>query len=200
MHQPWQPLLDWWFGSEPSAAAVIRARQRLWFGYRAEQDAEARQRFEPLVRQALDGVLDDWSGVPEGWLALLLLLDQLPRMIFRGQPKAYAGDEKAQQLVRDGLAQGGDVLLAPIQRVFVYLVLEHAESLVLQEQAVVHFTQLLEMVEPEERPLFEDFRQHALRHREVVARFGRFPHRNSILGRASNEAEQTFLAGPGSRF
>lgn len=200
MQAPWQALLDWWFGDGATAGEVAAHKHRLWFGYRAEQDAEATARFGALAAEALDGGLEDWTATPQGWLALVLLLDQLPRMIHRGTPAAFAGDARAQRIVRDGLMQGGDVLLAPIERVFIYLVLEHAENLAMQDQAVAQFSALHELADAAEKPLFADFLDFALRHRAVIARFGRFPHRNAILGRASTAAELEFLAEPGSRF
>jgi uncharacterized protein (DUF924 family) len=200
MQAPWQELLNWWFGQGSSATGIAAEKQQLWFGYRAQQDAEARERFGELVEQALNGELQDWAELPEGWLALILLLDQLPRMIHRQTPRAFAGDERAQQLVRDGLAHGGDMLLAPIQRVFIYLVLEHAENLAVQDLAVAHFSALRDIADEQEQPLFLDFLDYAERHREVISRFGRFPHRNAILGRESSDTEQLFLEQPGSSF
>lgn len=200
MQAPWQDLLHWWFGQGTSATEIAAEKQRLWFGYRPKQDAEARERFGALVEQALNGDLQDWAELPEGWLALVLLLDQLPRMIHRDTPRAFAGDERAQQLVRDGLAHGGDMLLSPIQRVFIYLVLEHAENLAVQDLAVAHFTALRDIAAEHEQALFRDFLDYAERHREVISRFGRFPHRNAILGRDSSDAEQSFLQQPGSSF
>lgn len=200
MQAPWQDLLHWWFGQGTSATEIAAEKQRLWFGYRPQQDAEARERFGALVEQALNGDLQDWAELPEGWLALVLLLDQLPRMIHRDTPRAFAGDERAQQLVRDGLAHGGDMLLSPIQRVFIYLVLEHAENLAVQDLAVAHFTALRDIAAEHEQALFRDFVDYAERHREVISRFGRFPHRNAILGRDSSDAEQSFLQQPGSSF
>jgi len=197
---PWQDLLHWWFGQGTSATEIAAEKQRLWFGYRPQQDAEARERFGALVEQALNGDLQDWAELPEGWLALVLLLDQLPRMIHRDTPRAFAGDERAQQLVRDGLAHGGDMLLSPIQRVFIYLVLEHAENLAVQDMAVAHFTALRDIAAEHEQALFRDFLDYAERHRDVISRFGRFPHRNAILGRDSSDAEQSFLQQPGSSF
>ncbi len=197
---PWLELLDWWFGKGVTASEVAGHKHGLWFGYRAEQDADADTRFGGLVAQALDGCLGDWADSPHGWLALVLLLDQLPRMIYRGTPRAFAGDERAQHLVCEGMAHGGDVLLTPIQRVFIYLVLEHAEDLRVQEQAVAHFQRLCTLATAEDRALFADFLDFAVRHRDVIARFGRFPHRNDVLGRETTEAEQAFLATPGARF
>ncbi|WP_434457709.1 DUF924 domain-containing protein [Stutzerimonas urumqiensis] len=200
MNPPWHDLLRWWFGQGGTAGQVSAEKQRLWFGYRAEQDAEARERFGDLVERALAGELDGWAEQPEGWLALVLLHDQLPRMIFRNTARAFSGDARAQQLVRDGLAQGGDMLLAPIQRVFIYLVLEHAEQLAAQDQSVQCFTQLRDIADRDERVIFDGFLDYAVRHRDVIARFGRFPHRNEALGRESTDAEARFLREPGSRF
>ncbi|WP_192980299.1 DUF924 family protein [Pseudomonas sp. EggHat1] len=196
----WQPLLDWWFGADGSATEVAAARQGLWFGKRDSQDREAEVRFGALVEKALAGELQGWTGDPQGWLAQLILLDQLPRMIFRDTPRAFAGDSLARPLLRDGLDRGWDRRLTPIQRVFAYLVFEHAEDLSLQDRAVELFADLLNEAAAAERPLFADFLDFAERHQRVIARFGRFPHRNAILGRASTDEEQVFLREPGSRF
>ncbi|MGE8503310.1 MAG: DUF924 family protein [Pseudomonas sp.] len=199
--QPWQPLFDWWFGADHGTASeVAAARQQLWFGKRESQDQEASERFGALVEQALAGGLQSWRETPQGWLALLILLDQLPRMIFRDTPRAFAGDVRARPLLRDGLAGGLDRGLAPIQRVFAYLIFEHAEELALQDRAVELFRQLLDEADADERALFASYLDFAERHQQVIARFGRFPHRNAILGRVSTDEEQAFLREPGSRF
>ncbi|MGC8098548.1 DUF924 family protein [Metapseudomonas otitidis] len=198
--QPWQPLLEWWFGPEAPASEVVANRQGLWFGKRDNQDREAGEHFGLLVEQALAGGLADWGLCPDGWLARLLLLDQLPRMIFRDQPRAFAGDALAREQVRDGLAQAWDRQLPPIRRVFAYLVLEHAEDLALQDEAVQRFAALRDALPEAERGPFDSYLDYAERHRAVIARFGRFPHRNAILSRASTEAELRFLEEPGSRF
>ncbi len=200
MAAPWQSLLAWWFGPAGSAGEVAAARAALWFGKRDSQDLEARERFGALVEQALAGELADWAEQPEGWLALILLLDQLPRMLHRDSPLAFAGDARARQLVFDGLDTDKELDLAPIQRVFVYLVLEHAEDLLLQDEAIRRFTRLLDAAPATERALFADYLDFAERHRRVIARFGRFPHRNASLGRSSSAEEQVFLQEPGSRF
>ena len=196
----WQPLLDWWFGAEGSATEVAAARQGLWFGKRDGQDLEAEARFGALVERALAGDLKDWLDDPQAWLAQLILLDQLPRMIFRDTPRAFAGDSRARPLLQEGLERGWDRRLTPIQRVFAYLVFEHAEALPLQDRAVELFADLLNEAAVDERPLFADFLDFAERHQRVIVRFGRFPHRNAILGRASTDEEQAFLREPGSRF
>jgi len=196
----WQPLLDWWFGADGNATEVAAARQGLWFGKRDSQDREAEVRFGALVEKALAGELQGWADDPQGWLAQLILLDQLPRMIFRDTPRAFAGDSLARPLLRDGLDRGWDRRLTPIQRVFAYLVFEHAEDLSLQDRAVELFADLLNEAAAAERPLFANFLDFAERHQRVIGRFGRFPHRNAILGRASTDEEQVFLREPGSRF
>lgn len=200
MAAPWQPLLDWWFGPSSQAAEVVAHKHGLWFAKRAAQDCDARERFGVFVEQALNGDLEEWSGAAEGWLALLLLLDQLPRMIHRDTPRAFAGDERARALVLAGLAVGREAQLPAIRQVFVYLVLEHGEDLALQDEAVRRFRQLHEQAAPAEQAAFADFLAYAERHRAVIARFGRFPHRNAILGRPSTPEEQAFLKEPGTRF
>jgi uncharacterized protein (DUF924 family) len=198
--QPWQPLLDWWFGADGSATEIAAARQGLWFGKRDSQDREAEARFGVLVEQALAGELQGWTDDPQGWLAQLILLDQLPRMIFRDTPRAFAGDGLARPLLQNGLDCGWDRRLASIQRVFAYLIFEHAEDLPLQNRAVELFADLFNEAAVDERPLFANFLDFAERHQQVIARFGRFPHRNAILGRACTDEEQAFLREPGSRF
>lgn len=197
---PWQPLLDWWFGPSGSAEQRAAEKHRLWFGKRDEQDAEAFARFGTLVEQALAGELQEWSADPRGWLAHVLLLDQLPRMIHRDTPLAFAGDAQARALVEEGITLGWDRQLSPLQRVFIYLVLEHAENPLRQARAVQLFAELAEGAGDAERELFADFLDYAQRHQQVIERFGRFPHRNEILGRASSADELRFLAEPGSRF
>jgi uncharacterized protein (DUF924 family) len=205
MSEPWQPLLDWWFGAAgcglgATAAEVAASRRQLWFGKQAHQDDQAREQFGGLVEQALAGQLQAWQREPKGWLAILLLLDQLPRMMFRETPRAFAGDSLARPLALQGLAMSWDQQLPPIQRVFAYLVLEHAEDMVLQNQAVQLFQALHEQAAPAEREQFAGYLDYAERHQQVVVRFGRFPHRNQILMRTSSAEESAFLLEPGSRF
>ena len=200
MSAPWQPLLDWWFGPGETAAEVAATQQTLWFGKQDNQDAYAREHFGGLVRQALAGELDTWADTAEGWLALILLLDQLPRMIHRDSPWAYAGDAHAQQLVARGLAAGWEQALAPLEQTFVYLVLEHAENLDSQHLAVELFTDLYEQAGEEDQAVFANSLDYARKHQIVIARFGRFPHRNQALGRNSTAEEVSFLLEPGSRF
>ncbi|OBY92550.1 hypothetical protein A6723_004795 [Pseudomonas sp. AU11447] len=197
---PWQSLLDWWFGNALDANEVAAQRNALWFGKSACQDVDSENRFGGLVRQALDGGLQEWEREPQSWLALILLLDQLPRMIFRDTPRAYAGDARAQQLVRQGLAAGFDRQLPRIERVFVYIVLEHAEDRASQNEAVRLYEELQSESSDSEKVLFAGYLAYARKHQVVIDRFGRFPHRNLILGRDSTAEEAQFLTEPGSRF
>ncbi|CAI8857727.1 DUF924 domain-containing protein [Pseudomonas sp. IT-P258] len=200
MTAPWQPLLDWWFGNSGSAREVAAQKGRLWFGKRDSQDLEARERFGDLAEQALAGGLTEWMQRPEGWLALVLLLDQIPRMIFRDTPKAFSGDSRAQKLVAQGIAADFDRQLQPIQRVFIYLVFEHSENLAVQNEGVSRYIELVAQQPEVDRALFADYLDFAERHQRVIAQFGRFPHRNAVLGRESTAEEIEFLSGPGSRF
>ncbi|VVP56257.1 hypothetical protein PS862_05744 [Pseudomonas fluorescens] len=200
MTAPWQPLLEWWFGSAEASSEVAADRRRLWFGKRDSQDLEAQTRFGDWVEQALAGGLTEWAQRPEGWLALVLLLDQLPRMIFRDTPKSFAGDIRAQALVAQGIAADFDRQLRPIERVFIYLVFEHCESLAVQNEAVSRYIDLVAQQPESDRALFTDYLDYAEQHQQVIARFGRFPHRNAVLGRESTAEELAFLSKPGSRF
>ncbi|NTZ97200.1 DUF924 domain-containing protein [Pseudomonas koreensis] len=200
MTAPWQPLLDWWFGHAESPDEIAADKGKLWFGKKDSQDLEARERFGVFVDQALAVELAEWTQRPEGWLALVLLLDQLPRMIFRDTPKAFSGDLRAQKLVAQGIAADFDRQLKPIQRVFIYLVFEHCENLAVQNEAVSRFIDLLAEQPEAERAVFADNLDYAERHQKVIARFGRFPHRNAVLGRESTAEELVFLSEPGSRF
>ncbi|HEF4760466.1 TPA: DUF924 domain-containing protein [Pseudomonas putida] len=200
MNAPWQPLLDWWFGTSGSAKEVAAQKGKLWFGKRDSQDLEARERFGELVEQALAGGLTGWAQRPEGWLALVLLLDQLPRMLFRDTPKAFSGDIRAQALVAQGIAADFDRQLQPIQRVFILLVFEHCENLDVQNECISRYIELLEQQPESDRALFADYLDYAEKHQKVIAQFGRFPHRNAVLGRESTAQELEFLSKPGSRF
>jgi uncharacterized protein (DUF924 family) len=200
MTAPWLPLLDWWFGSAESPSETAKAKGRLWFGKKKSQDTDAQHRFGGLVEQALAGGLTEWAETPPGWLALVLLLDQLPRMIYRDTAKAYAGDARALQLIQHGLKLQRDQALPPLQRTFLYLVLEHSEHLADQDEAVNRFTALLPLMPSTDREHFTQSLDYAKKHQAVIQRFGRFPHRNEVLGRVSTEEEVAFLQQRGSRF
>ncbi len=193
-------ILAFWFGSEPDDAAVAGAQSRLWWGKDATVDAAMGERFTPWVDRAARGELDAWRNAPRGRLALILLADQFPRNIHRGTAAAFALDPLARRWCREGLTAGADRALRPIERVFFYLPLEHSESLDDQEDAVALYRGLMTELDARLQPVFAGFLDYALRHRDVVARFGRFPHRNRLLGRPSTAEEEAFLATPGSSF
>jgi uncharacterized protein (DUF924 family) len=182
-------VLRFWFGDAPPY--VARAE---WFRKNDAFDREIERRFGPAIDEALRGGLLPWDGTPPGALARILVLDQFTRNVFRNTPKAFAGDRLALAAAREMVASGRDQTLAPVQRNFVYLPFEHAEDLSMQDESVRLFTQL-DAASPA-----PDALDYAHRHRAIVARFGRFPHRNAILGRESTPEEIDFLKQPGSSF
>jgi uncharacterized protein (DUF924 family) len=185
-------VLRFWFGDDPG---LPLANSERWFKRDAAFDAEVRARFAGAVEQAGRGDFDGWHEWPDTALALVILLDQFPRNIHRDSPLAFAHDLRARHCTLAGIARGLDTALPPVQRWFFYLPLMHAEDLGLQDRALVMFRELAlaPTVSPGLREALENVVSYALRHREAIARFGRFPHRNAVLGRASTPAEQAWL-------
>ncbi|MBL0666505.1 DUF924 domain-containing protein [Aeromonas jandaei] len=199
--QPWQPLLDFWFGDPADDALRAKRQAPLWWGKSSETDALLARRFGAQAEAAANGELDDWADVPSGKLALILLLDQLPRNIHRGTPTAFARDPLARKQCLKGLSLGMDRQLSPLERLFFYLPLEHAESREQQARSVALFEELAaEQAHSPANETFAGFADFARRHQVIIERFGRFPHRNDILGRTSTPEEATFLLQPGSGF
>lgn len=193
-------VLDFWLGAaEPTDASAL-ARQALWFTKSDALDADIRSRFGGLVQQARAGRLDGWAATAAGRLALVVLLDQFSRNAWRGQPESFAGDAKALALALAALENGHWESTAPLARIFLALPLEHAEDPALQARSVALCTQLAAQATPETRAVLSGVLDFAHRHQAVIARFGRFPHRNAVLGRASTAEEQAYLAQPGSGF
>ena len=186
-------ILAFWFG-QPGTAEHGQPRM-VWFRKDAAFDDEIRRRFLVATEAALAGELSDWAAEPPGLLALLILFDQFPRNLFRGEASAFAGDEQARQLAAKALEHGWDEALSAVEKLFIYLPLEHSESLADQEQSVRLFTALAA-----QHSGCEGFLDYARRHHEVIARFGRFPHRNAALGRVSTADEVAYLAQPDSGF
>lgn len=193
-------ILKFWFGESDDDADVASRQAALWWSKDAEVDAQMRKRFEPLVVEAGCGRLDDWRSQSEGWLALILLTDQFPRNIFRDTPRAFAFDPVARSLCLEGLQAGMDRPLRLIQRVFFYMPFEHSEDHGDQAHAVRLMRALVDEAPPSQREVFENYVEFARRHQEIIDRFGRFPHRNQILGRRSSPEEIEFLRQPGSSF
>jgi uncharacterized protein (DUF924 family) len=193
-------LLDLWFGDTRDDVEAGENQAELWWGQSPETDEMLGARFGQATSAAAAGALDHWSGSPRGRLALILLLDQLPRVIHRGTPGAFATDERARQIAMQGLKSAADRLLRPIERVFFYLPFEHSEDLADQERSVELFEALAAEVADGWRSTFESYLEFACKHKDIIDRFGRFPHRNAILGRESTPEEIEFLKQPGSGF
>ena len=181
-------VLDVWFGDED-------VRRDEWFRKDAAFDGSIRARFGSVLRAALAGGLTEWDGVPQGALARIVVLDQFTRNAFRDTPRAFAGDALALAAARAMVAAGADRALTPLQRWFVYLPFEHSEDVAMQAESMRLFGLLAA-----DHPPLADTLEWAHRHQVVVQRFGRFPHRNAILGRDSTPEEEAFLREPGSRF
>lgn len=181
-------ILTFWFGTA-NLADPVEFREA-WFKRDDAFDQDIRAGFSNEVERALRGELDAMVETAEGTLALLLLLDQFTRNLFRGTPKAFAGDARARKIAKAALARGFDATMSPNHRIFLYLPFEHSEDIADQERSVTLFATL------------NDPRayEYAVRHKDVIARFGRFPHRNAALGRASTSEEIEFLKTPGSSF
>lgn len=193
-------VLAFWFGPPGSAAEVAGRQRTLWFGKAPANDQAVAHRFAATLAAATAGALDHWAATARGRLALVIVFDQFPHHIHRDQAQAFATDPQALALSLEALAAGEDARLAPIERVFLYLPLEHAESVEMQAMSVSRYENLAREAAADERALFDDFLNYARQHQEVVMRFGRFPHRNAILGRPSTARELEFLQQPGSRF
>ena len=186
-------VLAFWFGT-PGDADYGQARAA-WFRKDDAFDAQIRARFLNEVEAAIAGQRDDWTATPQGALALFILLDQFPRNLFRNTARAFAGDAIALALAERVVEQGWDRKLLPVERVFVYLPFEHSESLADQDRSIALFSALAG-----EYPETASYLDYAHRHRDVIVRFWRFPHRNAALGRTSSAAETDYLAQPGSGF
>ncbi|NJO79751.1 MAG: DUF924 domain-containing protein [Cyanobacteria bacterium RM1_2_2] len=195
MHQRLQAILDFWFGDPQTEETTYQARRKFWFGKQPEFDAAIGQKFREDYEQAANGKLDAWRQEPLGCLGLIIVLDQFSRNMFRDTPQAFATDAKALSVAQQAVAQGFDQALQPLQRMFVYLPFEHSENRAHQAQSVALFRQL-----HTDATELEDVFDYAVRHQVVIEQFGRFPHRNQILGRESTPEEIEFLKQPGSSF
>jgi uncharacterized protein (DUF924 family) len=184
-------VLDYWFGDAGGSAAALGARMRFWFG--SGHDAEIREKFGELARRAADGELAAWADSPRRRLALILLLDQMPRNLHRGTVEAFAQDEKALALALSGMQVGADAALSPVERMFFYMPLQHAESREVQDESVAAFRRLAAEAPQEMRGAFDEGLKYAELHRQIIERFGRFPHRNRVLGRDSTREEIEYL-------
>lgn len=185
-------VLDFWYGA-PADPSYGEFRQA-WFEKDEAFDAEVRDRFGGLYERAANGELDDWREESESCLALVIVLDQFPRNMFRGDRRTHATDDKALETSRYALEHALDRELAPLQRVFLYMPFIHAEDREYQRRSVELFEALAHA------PDAPDLTEYAVGHRDIVERFGRFPHRNALLERASTPEEAEFLTQPGSSY
>jgi len=189
---PWQDVLDFWF--LPVGDPGHGKSRPEWFRKDHAFDASIRERFGALIEQSLDSGLEDWRANLRGTLARIIVLDQFTRNVFRDSPRAFAGDAQALALATAIFDRRDDRQLLPAERWFTYLPFEHAEDIAMQERAVALFTAL------EAESDLGNLVEYAVRHRDIIAQFGRFPHRNRILGRPSTDEEAEFLKLPGSGF
>ncbi len=193
-------VLLFWFGPRPYSAALVSQRSRLWFDdprlpeVRPQTDELMCERFGEMLRAAERGEFAAWESSPRRRLALILLLDQFSRRIHRGSAHAFDQDLPALALTISGMQFGADATLDPVERIFFYMPLMHAEAHDVQEESVAAFRRLLQEAPDELRGTFESVLRAAVLHRDVIARFGRFPERNRILGRQSSDQELAWLA------
>lgn len=188
-------ILNFWFDDPATANSAYGKERRVWFYKDPAFDQRIRDQFMDVYKQARQGIYTEWMQTHRGALALIVLLDQFSRNMFRGTPRSFEADTQALSVAQSAIAHGYDRALMPVERIFLYLPFEHSENLEHQDQAVALFEALIEIA-----PELLSSLQYAYRHRDVIARFGRFPHRNGILGRTSTPAEIAFLKQPGSRF
>lgn len=188
-------VLAFWFKDKQLGAPQIDARMDVWFGEDSVFDEEVAREFQDDVEAASEGNLDHWGHQPKGRLALIILLDQFRRNIYRGTPEAYACDKAALKLCVEGAMEKKDKGLSAIQRVFFYMPLQHAESRKIQKKACSIYNKLSDAVSPTYKETFETIAQFAELHADIVERFGRFPHRNAVMRRENTPEETEYLAG-----
>jgi uncharacterized protein (DUF924 family) len=196
----YQPILTFWFGALDSLGRADAAHSRRWFVKDEAFDRELAQRFGATHTDVAAGRHEAWLAEPRGRVAYVIVLDQLSRNMFRGTARAFETDAQALQAAARGIEIGADRDLALDERWFLYMPFMHSEDLVMQDRAVALFSALAVDAPPALREQLTSAANYARQHREIVARFGRFPHRNAVLGRPSTPEEAAFLQQPGSSF
>lgn len=192
-----EQVLDFWFGGDDASEEVQAKLAARWFVRDDAFDAQIGTRFGNLIDSAISGELEAWNRSPRSWLASLLLLDQFPRNLYRDSALAFSGDDKARRIALAGIERGNDLALPVRYRAFAYLPLEHAEDLPLQLRCVALFEALASDPEAVPAEIYTQYLGYAQRHCDVIRRFGRFPHRNPVLGRTSTPDEQAYLDAGG---
>jgi uncharacterized protein (DUF924 family) len=189
-----EEILSFWFGEPQDNEVYCKERSAVWFASNPQFDQEVRDRFAADYQLAAGRRLMAWQNASRSGLALVLLLDQFPRNMFRGDPRAFATDPLAREVANHLIQEGFDRQLLPVERMFISLPFMHSEELADQQRSVALFQQL------KQEGAYLDALPHALQHLEIIERFGRFPHRNVILSRPSTLEEAEFLQQPGSSF
>lgn len=193
-------ILSFWFGHGVSNLEVMNEKASLWWKKDKDFDQEIRDKFESsLIRFANDD-LEDWLREPHGVLAIIILADQFSRNIYRDMPDAFAFDAKARLLVHDGINKGTDTQLRLIEQVFFNMPLMHSEAMEDQILSISQFEKIVGKAQGEEIDRLQGNVKYAIAHKDIIERFGRYPHRNAILGRESTAEEIEFLGQPGSSF
>ncbi len=193
-------VIDFWFREQDLTAPQIDRRMDVWFGVDDVFDQECKTEFSDDVDKASAGDLDHWAHESRGRLALIILLDQFRRNIYRNTAEAFAKDKAALKLCVEGAMEGKDKGLSAIQRVFFYMPLQHAESRKVQVKSVELFSRLSEVVSATHRETFETIAQFAELHHDIIQQFGRFPHRNQLLNRENTAEENEYLSGDSPDF
>jgi uncharacterized protein (DUF924 family) len=195
-----QDVLAFWIGPLDAEGLAEPQRQRRWFEKNDAFDHECRSRFEAAWHAVMAGDLESWLDTPRGRLAYVIVLDQLARNMFRGTAKQFQGDVRALATAERGVEVGQDKLLMGDERAFLYMPFMHAESLAAQERGVQLFKAFRDAASGRLRHSLDNSLDFAQRHRDIIAHWGRFPHRNNALDRTSTAAEVEFLREPGSSF
>ncbi|MBX3034797.1 MAG: DUF924 domain-containing protein [Bdellovibrionaceae bacterium] len=195
-----QELIQFWFGDLSGESLDASRLMAEWFTSSAEFDEELRARFGPWLEDLEAGHLESWLETPRGRQAWVLLTDQVPRNIFRGTPRAFRYDGLSREVARSMVRQSWDLEFHPLERIFLYLPFEHSEALEDQNLSVELFENLAAQAPPAFKDLLQGTLDYAHRHLEPIRRFGRFPHRNDVLGRESTPEEQAYLASGQGRF
>jgi uncharacterized protein (DUF924 family) len=195
-----EEILSFWFKEQALSAPQIDRRLDIWFGEDAVFDHECKKEFSDDVDRASEGKLNHWAAEPCGRLALILLLDQFRRNIYRGTAEAFSMDKLALKFCVEGAMEKKDKGLTPIQQAFFYMPLQHAESRKVQAKSVKIYNRLAEAVSATYRETFETIAQFAELHHDIIEQFGRFPHRNKLLNRDNTPEEDEYLAGDSPDF
>lgn len=193
-------ILEFWFGIGTSATEIENEKKQLWWVKDEDVDLEIITRFQDTTESVANEELDEWESTPKGMLASIICLDQFPRNMCRGMPKSFAYDSLALALANKIVDISFNIELEPIYRIFAYLPFEHSEEMKNQETSLRFYGQLRNEVPESDKEFFNNFYGFANGHYEFIERFGRYPHRNEVLGRESTKEELAFLSQPGSSF